>query len=66
MVLALDDFNKQSRPIFDGFSKDLQEVPLLIVINQNMQFLQSIQILRYFCCGSSETQTQVLVVRLRD
>ena len=46
MVFPLDYLEEHSRPILHWLREDLQKVPVVIIINQNLQLLQLIQVLR--------------------
>ena len=46
MVFSLDYLEKDSWPILHRLREDLQKVPVVIIINQNLQLLQLIQVLR--------------------
>ena len=46
MVFSLDYLKEDSRSILHRLREDLQKVPVVIIINQNLQFLQLIQVLR--------------------
>ena len=39
MVMALDDLQEESGAILDRLGEDLQQVPILIKVNQDVQFL---------------------------
>ena len=45
MVVSLNDLEEDSWTILHGLREDLQKVPIVIIINQNLQFLQLCQIL---------------------
>ena len=45
MVVSLNDLEEDSWPILHGLREDLQKVPVVIIINQNLQFLQLCQVL---------------------
>ena len=45
MVISLDDLEEDSWPILHRLREDLQEIAIVIIINQNLQFLQFCQIL---------------------
>ena len=45
MVVSLNDFKEDSRPILHGLCEDLQKIAIVIIINQNLQFLQLCQVL---------------------
>ena len=45
MVVSLDHLEKDSWPVLHGLREDLQEIAIVIVINQNLQFLQLCQVL---------------------
>jgi len=40
VIMALNHFIKERGPIFNGFCEDLEQVAIIIVINQNVQFLE--------------------------
>ena len=44
VVVSLNDLNEQCRSVLAGLGEDLQEVSLIIEINQDMQFLESIHV----------------------
>ena len=39
VVVALDDFQEECGPVLHRFTKDLQQVAVVIVIDQDLQFL---------------------------
>ena len=45
MVISLDDLEEDSWPILHRLREDLQEIAIVIIINQNLQFLQFCQVL---------------------
>ena len=45
MVISLDDLKEDSWPILHRLGEDLQKIAIVIIINQNLQFLQLCQVL---------------------
>ena len=45
MVVSLDDLEEDSWPILHRLREDLQKIAIVIIINQNLQFLQFCQVL---------------------
>lgn len=43
MIVALNDFQEERRPILHGLGEDLQEVAFLVVVYQDFQLLGRIQ-----------------------
>lgn len=62
MVLALNNFNKESGPVFNGFGKDLKKVAAFVIVDENVEFGKDIQVLRYLCRGGFQAEFQVFVV----
>ena len=44
MIVSLDDFNEDCWTILERFGEDLEKVPIIIIVNQNLQLLQHCQI----------------------
>ena len=47
MVVSLNDFNENCGTILNRLAEDLQQISVVIVVNQNFQFLQNVQVLFY-------------------
>ena len=45
MVVSLNDLEEDSWTILHGLREDLQKIAIVIIINQNLQFLQLCQVL---------------------
>ena len=39
VIMPLNNFQKQSRPVLHWFSKDLQQIPFVIKVQQNLKLL---------------------------
>ena len=44
MIVSLDDFNEDCWTILERFGEDLEKIPIIIIVNQNLQLLQHCQI----------------------
>lgn len=45
MVVPLNDLDEQGGSVFTRLAEDLQQVAILIEINEDVQFLQMVQVL---------------------
>ena len=45
MVVSLNDLEEDSWPVLHGLREDLQKIAIVIIINQNLQFLKLCQVL---------------------
>ena len=62
MVVSLDHLKEQSWSVFNWLGKDLQQVALVIVVNQDLQFLQLFDILCDLDASISKSLFQILIV----
>ena len=66
MVFSLDYLEEDSGPILHGLCEDLQKVAVVIIINQNLQFLQLIQVLCNLDFRVSKTLSEQIIVGVRN
>ncbi len=66
MISPLNDFKEQSWSILNRFSKDLQKITLIIIINKNFIFLQLINILRYLNVHIRKVLSQSIIISVRN
>ena len=66
MIVSLDDLEEQSGSVFDWLGEDLKEVALVIVVDQDLQFLKHIDIFFYLNASMLKTLPESLVVSVRD
>ena len=66
MVASLDDFNEDGRAILDRLGEYLQEVAVIVVVNQDLQFLQSGQILLHLDLGVGQPFSKEFIVAVRN
>lgn len=68
MIVSLDHFQEQRRPILHVLAEDLQQIPVLIEIDQNLQLLQHFQVLRHLdaALGQPLAQRRIIVGRNRQ
>ena len=67
-MIALNDLQKHRRPIHDGLRKQLQQIPTLVEINQDIEFPQRFEILAQLKVdlGRLQAEAHRLVIRLGD
>lgn len=66
MVASLNDLDEESRPVLERLCKQLQQIALLVVVNQNAQLLDVVQVLLNRRAEALQTLAQVIVVRRWD
>lgn len=66
MISALNDLKEESGAIFDRLGKDLQQVALLVVVDQNLVLLQSVNVFFHFEASLRDSLTQLIIVGVRD
>ena len=66
MVVSLDDFVEQGRSIFNRLREDLEEVSLIVVVDQYLKFLDSLDILLHLYASMFKTLLESLVVGVGD
>ena len=54
MVPALDDFEEKSGAIFQRLGKDLQKIPLVIVVDEDLLTLDRVDVLLHLEAGISQ------------
>lgn len=67
-LIALDDLNEHSWPVHHRLSEYLQQIPALIEIDEDVEFLQSIEILLQLevNLGGLQPEPHGIVVCVRD
>src|SRR6266478_3118528 len=58
-ALALNDLEKQRRPIFHGLGKDLEQITFIIAIHENSDLLQRIE---FFVDVADAIEQRVVVI----
>ena len=66
VVASLDDFNEDGWTILDRFGEYLQEVAVIIVVNQDLQFLQDCQVLFHLHLRLGQPFPQELIIAVRN
>jgi len=66
MSATLNDLNEDGRAILDGLGEDLEQVTGLVIVDQDIEVLDDVQVLRDLGSGTLEAETQVLIVGGRD
>ena len=66
VVASLDDFNEDGWTILDRFGEYLQEVAVIIVVNQDLQFLQDCQVLLHLHLGLGQPFPEELIIAVRN
>lgn len=66
MIVSLDHFEEQGRPVLDWFSEYLEQVALVVVVDQDVVFLDQVDVLRDFYIHIGEVFTKTVVVGARD
>ena len=66
MVASLDDFNEDGWTVLDRFGEYLQEVAIIIVVNQDLQFLQDCQVLFHLHLRLGQPFPQELIIAVRN
>lgn len=64
-VVPLDDLDEHGRPIHQRLGEQLQQIPALVKINQNVQLLNRLKRLLQFQACRLQSLTHVVIVRLR-
>lgn len=62
MVVALNDFQEECGTVFDRHRKDLQQIAMIIIIDEDVKLLQNVQGLLDGDLGRGEVGTEGLVV----
>lgn len=62
MVMALNNLKKEGWPVLHRLCKDLEQIPIFIVVNQNVQSLKNVQVLNYFHFGVLQILSQLFIV----
>merc|ERR1719384_1180422 len=63
MVVSLNDLKEDSWPILHGLGEDLQKIAIVIIINQNLQFLQLCQVLLNLDFRVRKTLSEHVIIR---
>lgn len=66
MVVSLDDFVEQGRSIFNRLRENLEEVSLVVVVDQYLKFLDSLNIFLHLDASMFKTLLESLVVGVGD
>lgn len=66
MIVSLDDFKEDGGSILHRFGENLQQVAVLVIIDQNLQFLQDVHILCDFDGRVLQVLAQQVVVGIRN
>jgi len=66
VVSALDYFQKECWPVFNGFRENLQQVALFVVVNQDFEFLKHIDFFFNFKAYFGESRTKVVIICVRN
>ena len=66
VVASLDDFNEDSWTILDWFGENLQEVAVVVVVNQDLQFLQSGQVLLHLHLRVGQSSPEEIIIAVRN
>ena len=66
VVASLDDFNEDCWTILDWFGEYLQEVAVIIVVNQDLQFLQSGQVLLHLHLRVGQSSPEEIIIAVRN
>jgi len=66
VVTSLDDLHEEGRSIFKRQSKELKEVTLVVVVDQDLQLLDSVNIFGDLGASLGESLAEVVVVSVGD
>lgn len=66
MILSLNNLNKECGSVFQGFSKKLQEVALIVIITKNLKFFQHINIFSDLHFHIGKVFSNIIVVCFRN
>ena len=66
VVASLDDFNEDGWTILDWFGEYLQEVAVVVVVNQDLQFLQGGQVLLHLHLRVGQSFPEEIIIAVRN
>ena len=66
MVVPLDDLNEDGGPVLEGLGEDLQQVPVVVVVDEDPQLLEGVDVLLDLHRRRLQPLAQLSVVGVRD
>ena len=66
MIASLNNLQEQRWPILNILGKNLQQISIFIIINQNLQLLQNLQILFDFHIAVGQILAKHIIVSIRN